>query len=117
MNIAIITGNVTKVWNDAPGRAKISIADNYKENTTYIPVMLFNQNADWAVRNVQVGDHINVQATIGTYKDSAGTERVSIIGQRISFEGYKNPKKQILRQPATQQAAQMEAVTDNDIPF
>lgn len=96
---------------------KISIADNYKENTTYIPIMLFNNNAEWTIRNVQVGDHINVQATIGTYKDSAGTERVSIIGQRISFEGYKNPKKQNTRQNQTPQAAPMEAVTDDDIPF
>lgn len=94
MNIVILTGNVTTIWDNMPKNMRITIADNYRDKTTFVPVVCFGNNAEWVRRNIQKGDHVNVQATVGTYKGRDGIERVTVIAQRITFEGYRNPRKQ-----------------------
>ena len=94
MNTVILTGNVTSIYDNATN-IKVTIADNYKENTTFIPVTFFNENTCKFIRKyIKTGDHVSVEnARIGSYKDNNGKECLSVIGTIINFEGYINPKK------------------------
>lgn len=94
MNIVILSGNVTSIY-DNTTNIKVTIADNYKENTTFIPITFFNENTCNFIRKyIKIGDHISIEnARIGSYRDNQNKECLSVIGSLISFEGYKNPNK------------------------
>ena len=93
MNILILTGNVCSMF-DNNTNMRITIADNFKEKTDYIKVTLFGNQMNFAKKYVKIGDHIAIQGRITTYKDNAGKEIMGIVANNISFEGYKNPKKE-----------------------
>ena len=93
MNLVIITGNLVKIYQNSETQVKIVVADTYKDNTTYIPVMCFKHNATWAMRNLQVADHISITGCVGTYKSSTGGEHLSIIAHQISYEGYPSTSR------------------------
>ena len=92
MNLVIVTGNVCQVY-DNGNNVRISIADNYKDTTTYIPIFLFSGNAEFAKKYIVKGDHVSIEGRIGNYKGNDGKEHLTIIANRINFEGYRNPNK------------------------
>lgn len=94
MNIVTLTGNVTSIYDNATN-IKVTVADNYKDKTTFIPVTFFNENTCNFIRKyVRVGDHIGIEnARLGSYKDNQNKECLSVIGATINFEGYRNPNK------------------------
>ena len=69
------------------------LADNFKERSDYIPISLFGKMAEHVLKYMQVGDHISIEGRVSTYRDNLNNERVTIIANRVNFEGYKNPKK------------------------
>ena len=93
MNILILTGNVCSIY-DNTTNMRITIADNFKNKTDYIKVTLFENQMNFAKKYVKIGDHIAIQGRITTYKDNSGRETMGIVANNISFEGYKNPKKE-----------------------
>lgn len=98
MNLTIITGNVTQIYENSASHIKIIVADNYKEKTTYIPIMCFEKQATWAIRNLRAGDHIMVKAHVGTYTGNDGTTKISIIAETISYEGYPSSTRRAERE-------------------
>ena len=93
MNILILTGNVCSIY-DNTTNMRITIADNFKDKTDYIKVTLFENQMNFAKKYVKIGDHIAIQGRNTTYKDNSGRETMGIVASNISFEGYKNPKKE-----------------------
>lgn len=104
MNICILSGNITKIYDNSPSHIKIYIADNYRDKVTFIPVLLFNNNMMWAKNYLSIGDHISVTGVVGNYRDNNNVERVSIIAHQVRFEGYKNPRKAQYAQPRPYQS-------------
>lgn len=94
MNTVILTGNVCSMF-DNNTNIRLTIADNYKENTDYITVTLFNNQMEFARKYMKVGDHIAIQGRISTYKNNMGKETMGITANNISFEGYRNPNKNV----------------------
>ena len=92
MNTVILTGNVCSMF-DNNTNIRLTIADNYKDNTDYITVTLFNNQMEFARKYMKVGDHIAIQGRISTYKNNMGKEIMGITANNISFEGYRNPNK------------------------
>ena len=109
MNLTILTGNIAKIYNNDTN-ARMMIADNYKEKATFIPVSLYGPLANHVLRYMEAGDHVSVVGRVSTYKTPNGEERVSIIASRVSFEGYKNPRKAL---PTTNQEPQKQATAIN----
>ena len=93
MNILILTGNVCSIY-DNTTNMRITIADNFKDKTDYIKVTLFENQMNFAKKYVKIGDHVAIQGRITTYKDNSGKETMGIVASNISFEGYRNPKKE-----------------------
>lgn len=93
MNIVIVTGTITQIYDNGSERAKIIVADNYKDKATYIPISLFGNSASWAIANLKVGDHIRAQGNLGTYSTNAGTQSLTFVAHSVGWEGYKNPRK------------------------
>ena len=92
MNKVLLTGNITNIYDNSQN-VKITIADNYKETSTYIGITYFAEHCKEFIRNyMRKGDHVEITGRIGTYKDNLGQERISIIGHEISFDGYRNPR-------------------------
>ena len=79
MNTVILTGNVCSMF-DNNTNIRLTIADNYKDNTDYITVTLFNNQMEFARKYMKVGDHIAIQGRISTYKNNMG---------------YRNPNKNV----------------------
>lgn len=94
MNTVILTGNVCSMF-DNNTNIRLTIADNYKDNTDYITVTLFNNQMEFARKYIKVGDHISIQGRISTYKNNMGKEIMGITANNISFEGYRNPNKNV----------------------
>ena len=94
MNTVILTGNVCSMF-DNNTNIRLTIADNYKDNTDYITVTLFNNQMEFARKYMKVGDHIAIQGRISTYKNNMGKEIMGITANNISFEGYRNPNKNV----------------------
>ena len=92
MNTVILTGNVCSMF-DNNTNIRLTIADNYKDNTDYITVTLFNNQMEFARKYMKVGDHIAIQGRISTYKNNMGKEIMGITANNICFEGYRNPNK------------------------
>ena len=93
MNEVIVTGNITSIFENA-GNTKVTVADNYKETTTFIPCTFFSENTRQFIKKYMVtGDHVAIRGRIGNYKDNAGKETLSVVAHEINFEGYKNPSK------------------------
>ena len=92
MNTVILTGNVCSMF-DNNTNIRLTIADNYKDNTDYITVTLFNNQMEFARKYMKVGDHIAIQGRISTYKNNMGKEIMGITANNINFEGYRNPNK------------------------
>lgn len=97
MNTVILTGNVCSMF-DNNTNIRLTIADNYKDNTDYITVTLFNNQMEFARKYMKVGDHIAIQGRISTYKNNMGKEIMGITANNISFEGYKNPSKKAVEE-------------------
>ena len=94
MNTVILTGNVCSMF-DNNTNIRLTIADNYKDNTDYITITLFNNQMEFARKYMKVGDHIAIQGRISTYKNNMGKEIMGITANNISFEGYRNPNKNV----------------------
>ena len=92
MNTVILSGNVSQKYDNGTN-VRLSIADNYKDKTVFIPVTLYDNNAVFAREHIEKGDHISIEGRLGIYKTQDNREIVSIIAHRVSFEGYKNPHK------------------------
>lgn len=96
MNKVLITGNVTSKYDNGTN-VRITVADNYKNGTNYIPVTLFDQKADFAKKFINIGDHICIEGAIGCKQrqNEVGKQENSLFVQcwSISFEGYRNPNK------------------------
>lgn len=93
MNEVIVTGNITSIFENA-GNTKVTVADNYKDTTTFIPCTFFSENTRQFINKYMVaGDHVAIKGRIGNYKDNFGKETLSIVAHEINFEGYKNPAK------------------------
>ena len=96
MNKVIITGNVTAKYDNGTN-VRITIADNYKDGTNFIPVTLFDQNAKFVKKFVNIGDHIYVDGAISSSetKGEDGKKRNKVFIQvwRVGFEGFRNPNK------------------------
>ena len=125
MNIDIITGNITSIWDNSTN-VKVTVADNYKETTTFIPSTFFSESTCNFIRQfMKVGDHISIKGRIGSYKDNNGKEVISVIGNEINFEGYKNPKKTNSNESAAENKnvaddfyeMKNENLTEDDLPF
>ena len=114
MNICILSGNITKIYDNSPSHIKIYIADNYKDKVSFIPVLLFGNNMMWAQKYFEVGDHVSITGIVGNYRDNNNVERVSIIAHQIRFEGYKNPKKVMRSQQAQYQQEQYQRNVPTD---
>lgn len=97
MNLAILSGNVCTMF-DNQHNVRLTIADNYKDNTDYITVTLFSNQAEFARKYITKGDHVSIEGRITTYKDNTGRDVIGITAKNISFEGYKNPKKADIKQ-------------------
>ena len=94
MNKVIVTGNISSIYENS-GNTKVTIADNYKDKTTFIPCTVFAESTRKFIKNyMRTGDHIVIEGRIGSYKDNNGKETISIIAESVNFEGYKNPAKQ-----------------------
>lgn len=96
MNKILITGNVTSKYDNGTN-VRITIADNYKDGTNYIPVTLFDQKADFAKKFINIGDHVYIEGALGCRQrqDNNGKQENSLFVQcwSIGFEGYRNPNK------------------------
>lgn len=96
MNKVLITGNVTSKYDNGTN-VRITIADNYKDGTNYIPVTLFDQKADFAKKFINIGDHVYIEGAVGCKQrqNNAGKQENSLFIQcwSIGFEGYRNPNK------------------------
>ena len=93
MNEVIVTGNITSIFENA-GNTKVTIADNYKDTTTFIPCTFFSERIRQFIKTYMVaGDHVAIKGRVGNYKGNDGKETLSIIAHEINFEGYKNPSK------------------------
>ena len=95
MNTVILSGNVSQKF-DNGNNVRLSIADSYKDKTAFIPITLYDNNADFARNHIEKGDHISIEGRIGIYKTQDNREVVSIIAHRVNFEGYKNPHKGVM---------------------
>lgn len=93
MNEFIITGNIAKIYKNSPQNVKIVIADQYKTNTEFIPVMVFGDKAAWAAKWLDIGDHILAQGSIGSYDTGSGSRKTSLVAHKICFEGYPSPRR------------------------
>lgn len=94
MNKVIVTGNISSIYENA-GNTKVTIADNYKERTTFIPCTVFTESTRKFIKTyMSTGDHIAIEGRIGSYRDNSGKETISVIAESVNFEGYKNPSKQ-----------------------
>ena len=83
---------------DNQHNVRLTIADNYKDNTDYITVTLFGSQAEFARKYITKGDHVSIEGRITTYNDNTGNDIMGITAKNISFEGYKNPKKTDIKQ-------------------
>lgn len=96
MNKVIITGNVTAKYDNGTN-VRITIADNYKDGTNFIPVTLFDQNADFVKKFVNIGDHIYIDGALSSTEtqgeDGKKRNKVFIQCWRVGFEGFRNPNK------------------------
>lgn len=120
MNEVIVTGNITSIFENE-GNTKVTVADNYKDTTTFIPCTFFSENTRQFIKKYMIkGDHVAIKGRIGNYKDNSGKETLSIVAHEINFEGYKNPTK-------TEKKIEKEAddftlidngnFTENDLPW
>lgn len=95
MNKFILTGNVSALYDNGTN-VRITVADNYKDGTNFIPVTLFDKKAVFARNNIKIGDHIYIDGSIG-YKEVVNpetqekTSKIFVQCWQIGFEGYKNP--------------------------
>ena len=110
MNTVILTGNVCSMF-DNNTNIRLTIADNYKDNTDYITVTLFNNQMEFARKYMKVGDHIAIQGRISTYKNNMGKEIMGITANNISFEGYRNPNKKEIEENTN---SNVNSVSEND---
>ena len=94
MNTVILSGNVSQKFDNGTN-VRLSIADSYKDKTVFIPVTLYDNNADFARKHIEKGDHISIEGRLGIYRTQDNKEIVSVIVHRVRFEGYKNPHKGI----------------------
>lgn len=96
MNKVILTGNVTAKYDNGTN-VRITIADNYKDGTNFIPITLFDNNADFTRKYISIGDHICVEGALNSYErmDESGKHVSSLFVQcwSVGFEGFKNPNK------------------------
>ena len=92
MNIAIISGNVAQKYDNGTN-IRLSIADTYKDKTTFIPVFLYDSSALFAQKYIKIGDHISVEGRLSTYRNNQNKDVLTMIATRVSFEGYKNPNR------------------------
>lgn len=93
MNLFIVTGNIAKMYQNSPENVKLVIADQYKDRTEFISVMLFGERAAWATKWIQVGDHVLAQGSIGSYDSGSGSRKMSLVAHKICFEGYPSPRR------------------------
>ena len=112
MNTVILTGNVCSMF-DNNSNIRLTIADNYKDNTDYITVTLFNNQMEFARNYMKVGDHIAIQGRISTYKNNMGKEIMGITANNISFEGYKNPNKKEIEDTIPENDS-LDSISEND---
>lgn len=94
MNIVILSGKVANKF-DNGGNVRFTIADNYKDHTTFITVTAFSNTADFVRRYINIGDSISIEGRVGNYTDNGGQERISIIANKVNFEGYQRRKEDI----------------------
>lgn len=96
MNKVILTGNVTAKY-DNETNVRITIADNFKTGTSFIPITLFDQKADFVRKFVNIGDHIYVEGALSSTEsqDEGGKKKNKLFVQcwSIGFEGFRNPNK------------------------
>lgn len=121
MNLVILSGNVCTMF-DNQHNMRLTIADNYKDNTDYITVTLFSNQAEFARKYITKGDHVSIEGRITTYKDNSGKDVMGITAKNISFEGYKNPKKSDIKQEVSNNEGDIYLIkdgelTENDLPF
>ena len=109
MNTVILSGNISQKF-DNGNNVKISIADTYKDKTVFIPITLYEHNAEFARKYLEPGDHISIEGRISMYENAEGKKGISIIAHRVNFEGYKNPHKGDTSYRYTKPAPQSEAV-------
>ena len=112
MNTVILTGNVCSMF-DNNSNIRLTIADNYKDNTDYITVTLFNNQMEFARNYIKVGDHIAIQGRISTYKNNMGKEIMGITANNISFEGYRNPNKKEIEDTIPENDS-VDSISEND---
>jgi single-stranded DNA-binding protein len=95
MNKFILTGNVASLY-DNGNNVRLTIADNFKDGTAFIPVTLFDQKAVFARNNLKIGDHIWLDGALSEIEvtdPETGERRKKLAVQvwALGFEGYKNP--------------------------
>lgn len=112
MNLVILTGNVCNMY-DNQHNVRITIADNFKDKTEYIKVTLFNNQANFARKFIEIGDHVSVKGRISSYKSNSG-ESLGITAHDISFEGYRNPQKEQRKNCEFEENA---SLTEDDLPW
>lgn len=89
INQVILTGTVCNMYDNA-NSIKLVIAQNYKDKSTFLPVMVnSNSGMVFIKRYVTKGSYISIIGTIGTYKNNAGHDTLCIYARSINFEGYK----------------------------
>lgn len=111
INQVILTGTVVNTYDNLKS-IKLVIAQNYKNSTTYIPVLICN-NAGmvFVKRYIEKGSYISVQGRVSTYKNNQGHESVCIFANSINFEGYKKNNNTI------EQESEFEEIQEDDVPF
>ena len=111
MNQFIISGKIAKIYKNSDKNVKIIIADQYRDMTSFIPVMCFDEKATWATEHLMTGDHILARGVVGLYDTGTGEKKISLITHQVSFEGYPSPRRRenadqtynpVVQQPAKQ---------------
>ena len=111
MNILILSGNIAKIYKNSEKNVKVIIADQYKDHTEFLPVMCFDDKAQWAADHLEIGDHVTVRGCVGSYDTGTGDRKLSLIAHQVNFEGYPSPRrrenaaqayKPVVQQPAEQ---------------
>ena len=93
MNQFIISGKIAKMYKNSDKNVKVIIADQYRDITSFIPVMCFDEKATWATEHLMTGDHVLARGVVGLYDAGTGEKKISLIAHQISFEGYPSPRR------------------------
>lgn len=93
MNILILSGNIAKIYKNSEKNVKVVIADQYKDHTEFLPVMCFDDKAQWAAAHLEIGDHVTVRGCVGSYDTGTGDRKLSLIAHQVNFEGYPSPRR------------------------